>query len=133
MIKQRAEEQRRQREAAQNATATTAQQPVAPASTATTEGTNDCNLSHHLQVKSFDTCQLQIRLNNGQRLNASFSAKDKVSDVVNYVSKNRNDGKNTGFLLSIAYPKKDLTGDLLHATLEEAGLVPRCALVMTDK
>lgn len=84
-------------------------------------------------TKTFDTCQLQIRLSNGQRLNASFAAKDKVSDVYDYVTTNKNDGKTTRFLLSVAYPKKDLEGTLLAMTLEEAGLVPRCALVMTYK
>jgi hypothetical protein len=81
-------------------------------------------------TKTFDSCQLQIRLANGQRLNASFSSQDNIAKVVEYVVNNRGDGKRN-FTLSVAYPKKDLTD--LQQTLEAAGLVPRCALIVTDK
>eukprot|EP01126_Amoeba_proteus_P032642 TRINITY_DN3184_c0_g1_i1.p1 TRINITY_DN3184_c0_g1~~TRINITY_DN3184_c0_g1_i1.p1 ORF type:complete len:271 (-),score=71.29 TRINITY_DN3184_c0_g1_i1:182-994(-) len=119
-VKRKAEELRRARGDNQAVAQKMESQPPIP-----TTGTTQAQPS-----KPMDTCQLQIRQPNGTKLIETFKSSDTVRVVVDYISKNRTDGKTTKFFLSSTYPKKDFTDGQLNITLLDAGLVPRSALIM---
>jgi len=79
--------------------------------------------------KDYNTCTIQIRMPDNSRLQSDFKPDDTIETVLTYVNANRKDGKGRPLVLSTSYPKVSFTGELVHTTLTDAGLVPRGMLI----
>jgi len=102
-----------------NVTPSAAPTPVAPSSTNTVK-------------KEYDSCEVQVRLTNGQVLKQTFKPTDTLRVVYNWISTNRTDDKFGQFSLITQYPKKTFTLSMLDAiTLKDADLVPRGTLIVS--
>jgi len=79
--------------------------------------------------KDYNTCTIQIRMPDNSRLQSDFKPEDTIEAVLTFVNANRKDGKGRPLVLSTSYPKVSFTGELVHTTLTDAGLVPRGMLI----
>eukprot|EP01091_Cochliopodium_minus_P014316 TRINITY_DN4837_c0_g1_i1.p1 TRINITY_DN4837_c0_g1~~TRINITY_DN4837_c0_g1_i1.p1 ORF type:complete len:558 (-),score=189.51 TRINITY_DN4837_c0_g1_i1:51-1724(-) len=83
--------------------------------------------------KDYDSCTIQIKLTNGETLKNDFKTTSTLSEVHNWVSLNRTDGGKP-FALCNTFPRKVYTDkELTTVTLLDAKLVPRGALIISNK
>ena len=77
------------------------------------------------EKKVFTTCDVQIRLSNGQAIKNTFTPNDTIGFVTEWVAANRTDGKGAFYLMT-NFPKVIFTEELYDTTLQDAGLCLTC-------
>jgi len=119
-------EEKRQRELASTGQQTPAQPTPQPATAP--QPTKVAKKPHE-----YDECTIQVRLTNGARLECKFKPTDTLSQLFDYVQKNRKDGSGPFSLVMSSPPRKTFTPDMGSTTLLEADLVPRALLILTKR
>lgn len=76
-----------------------------------------------------DTLLIQVRLTNGKSIRQSFSPKDNLALVKEFVDQNRDDGKDV-YSLAMLYPRKVFSLEDLEKSLLELSLEDRATLVL---
>ena len=78
------------------------------------------------------TCQLQVRLPSGEKMQQEFKSEDTIKTVHDYIKRNRSDRMTGPFVLMTTFPRKTFDGEALKTTLQDAGLTPRGVLVVSQ-
>jgi len=86
-----------------------------------------------VEKKSYDQCQLQIRLINGSILKQTFGAKEPLSAVRLWVQLQSGDLLNEPFTFMTNFPRRVFNDEDMETPLAELGLVPSANLILTRK
>ena len=98
-----------------------------------TEKPNTVPIQPKKSETDYDSCTIQIKLTNGETLKNQFKTTATLADVHMWVSLNRTDGQRP-FSICSTYPRKVYADhELRSVTLIDAKLVPRGALIISNK
>lgn len=81
--------------------------------------------------RNYDETKIQIRLQDGQKLEQTFKSKESLSAVRVFIQMNRSSGESSPIKLMTSFPRKVFVEEDYEKPLEALGLCPSAVLILS--